>query len=61
MTNKERLEYYADLLKTWEECMASFLRNECPDAPPGGVRVLLEAHSDIIMTIGCLINDLPNE
>ena len=61
MTNKEKMKYYVDLLNTWEKCLDSFFTHECPDAPPGAVRVLLEAHSDVIMTIGCLVNDLPNE
>ena len=61
MNDKERLKYYADLLKDWENCLDSFFTHECPTAPPGAVKALLEAHSGIVMTIECLINDLPNE
>ena len=61
MTNKEKMKYYTDLLNTWEECLASFFTHECPDAPPCAVKALLEGHKDIIMTIECIVNDLPNE
>lgn len=59
MNDKEKIVYYLDLLKQWEECLDSFFRNECPTAPPGAVKALLEGHKDIIMTLECLINDLP--
>ena len=61
MTDKEKMKYYLDLLGDWGEGLASFFENECPTAPPGAVKALLEGHSDIIITLECLINDLPNE
>ena len=61
MTDKERMEYYLVRLDELGDCFADFFANECPTAPPGGVRLLLAAYRDIACELKCIANELPNE
>ena len=60
MNDKEKIVYYLDLLKQWEECLSAFFETECPNAPQGSVRVLLKGHSDITEILSCIVDNLPD-
>ena len=60
MNDKERMEHYLSRLEDWEKCLAAFFESECPTAPPGAVRLLLAAHSDILSDLVCTTAELPD-
>ena len=58
---KEHMEYYLDFLALYEKCLASFFEHECPTAPPGGVRVLLDGLNDVTKSLSSIVSELPDK
>ena len=60
MNDKEKMKHYLDFLALYEKCLASFFEHECPTAPPGGVRVLLDGLNDVTRSLAGVVDNLPD-
>ena len=61
MNDKERMQYYLTLLEKWQKCLSAFFKYECPSAPPGGVRVLLDGLKDVTRSMYSIVDSLDNK